>query len=274
MSKEEILKRLENLSNVGKPIKGEIKGTRSKEIKGIIEDEVFHIVGENKYVIQKIKKSYNNLSLRFGYYTCDANYKQLRYGQSSIIMNKEDFSTLINKAKEKGWITTNNCWEITEGNKIVKPEDNQISDWINFIIHKRNMLNNITDNIWNSFYSEKGISLTSITILTSSILAIISIAVQLGSISLESPILILAAFLGGIDIFWIIRYIYLWKELKNGIKKYLPFRRVYEEILWELVDRKYENIEQIKKKYTEQIKPFQDIIKKETEKTMKMFEIQ
>jgi len=105
MSKVEILKRLEELNNIDKPITGEIKGTNKKEIKGTIKEEVFHIVGENKYVIQKIEKSDNTIGFRFGYYTCDANYKQLRYGESSIIMNATDFSKLINKAKEKGWIT-------------------------------------------------------------------------------------------------------------------------------------------------------------------------
>jgi len=103
MTKDEILKRLEELTNVGKPIEGEIKGTGIKEIKGIIEDEVFHIVGENKYVIQKIKKGDNTTSFRFGYYTCDANYKQLRYGQSSIIMDAPDLSNLILKVKKKKW---------------------------------------------------------------------------------------------------------------------------------------------------------------------------
>jgi hypothetical protein len=266
MSKDEILKRLKKLNNIGKTISGEIKGTTRKENKGKIEDEIAHIVDENKYVIQKIKRSDNTIGFRFGYYTCDAKYTQLRYGESSPILSESDFKVLMNKAKEKGWITTNNNCELTERNIIVKLEADQTSNWINFIIHKRNMLNNITDNIWNSYYSERGISLTAITILTTSILALISIAIQLNSISLESPILILAGFVGGVDIAWIIYHIHLWKETMDGIKKYIPFRRVYEEMLQELIDGKFENIEQLRKKYSEQIKPLQDIFNEETEK--------
>jgi uncharacterized protein YkuJ len=104
MSKDEILKRLEKLNNIGKTISGEIKGTNSKENKGVILDEVYHIVDDNRYVIQKVQKKDNAIGFRFGYYTCDANYKQLRYGESSPIMSASDFSILINKAKEKGWI--------------------------------------------------------------------------------------------------------------------------------------------------------------------------
>jgi len=103
MSKDEILKRLEKLNNIGKTISGEIKGTTGKENKGKILDEVFHIVDENRYVIQKIQKNNNTIGFRFGYYTCDANYRQLRYGESSPIMGASDFSILIYKAKEKGW---------------------------------------------------------------------------------------------------------------------------------------------------------------------------
>ena len=105
MSKDEIVKRLKELDNTGKPIVGEIKGTVEKEVKGIIIDEVSHVVDEeNKYVIQQIYYWDGEIRYRFGYYTFDANHVGLRYGESSPIMMSSDFSNLIRKAEEKGWI--------------------------------------------------------------------------------------------------------------------------------------------------------------------------
>lgn len=104
MSREEIVKRLKELNNIDKEIKGKIKGTDEKEVKGIIKDEISHIVSDNKYVIQRIEIKNNDIGYRFGYYTFDANYKRLYYGESSPIMKDTDFSILLNKAIEKGWI--------------------------------------------------------------------------------------------------------------------------------------------------------------------------
>ena len=103
MNKETIIERLENLNNIGKEISGKVKGTQIKESNGKIIDEVSHLVDENKYVIQKIKIG-NTISYRIGYYTCDANYTKLYYGESSPIMKRSDFEKLIDKGKEKGWI--------------------------------------------------------------------------------------------------------------------------------------------------------------------------
>ena len=102
MSKDRILKKLRELRNKGKKISGKIKGTKKREIKGI-KDEVSQLVGENKYVIQKIKLSKGGTGFRIGYYTCDSKYKKLYYGGYSPIMKIYDFSALLNKAKEKGW---------------------------------------------------------------------------------------------------------------------------------------------------------------------------
>lgn len=105
MKKEEICKRLEELNNIGKPIIGEIKGTEEQEIKGIIIDEVSHMVNnENKYVIQQISFGEGEIGYRIGYYTYDANYKKLYYGGKCPIMNEPNFTILINEAKKKGWL--------------------------------------------------------------------------------------------------------------------------------------------------------------------------
>jgi hypothetical protein len=103
MNKEDILEKLRNLNNTGKQIKGKIKGTDEKEIKGIIIDEVSQMSGDNKYVIQKIDGG-NKTFYRSGYYTFDSNFERLYFGESSPIMMESDFLFLINKAKQKGWL--------------------------------------------------------------------------------------------------------------------------------------------------------------------------
>ena len=102
--KAEIEKRLIELNNIGKDIIGKVKGTDQKEVKGTIIDEVSHMTdNENKYVIQKLELSDNNISYRIGYYTYDSNKTRLYYGESSPIIDSETFVILVNKAKDKGW---------------------------------------------------------------------------------------------------------------------------------------------------------------------------
>ena len=104
MNKEECLKRLEELNNKGKKIRGKIKGTDRREIKGEIDDEVFRMVDENRYVIQKVELGMGKTGFRIGYYTCDADYNKLYYGGYSPIMKQSDFLKLLNEAKKKGWL--------------------------------------------------------------------------------------------------------------------------------------------------------------------------
>lgn len=105
MKKEEICRRLEQLNNIGKPIIGKIKGTEDEKVKGIIIDEISHVVdNENKYVIQQFSFGEGEIGYRIGYYTYDAKKSELRYGESSPIMEESDFIILTNKAREKGWL--------------------------------------------------------------------------------------------------------------------------------------------------------------------------
>ena len=104
MKKEECIEKLKTLVNIRKTIRGKIKGEDIREIKGEIIDEVSHIVGENKYVIQKVKLIKDGIGFRIGYYTCDAKYTKLYYGGYSPIMKESDFLILQKKAKKKGWI--------------------------------------------------------------------------------------------------------------------------------------------------------------------------
>ena len=103
MNKEECLKKLEELNNIGKPVNPTIKGTDETEEIGVIEDLVSQMVGENRYEIQRIKLHKGGIAYRLCYYTCDADYKRLDYGGKCPIINETDFSILMTKAKNKGW---------------------------------------------------------------------------------------------------------------------------------------------------------------------------
>jgi len=108
MTKEECLKKLRELNNIGKPVKATVKGTDKRKEMGRIEDLVSHIVDENRYEIQKIKLHKGGIAYRTCYYTGDSKYIGLKFGGFATIMNESDFSELINKAKKKGWIKINN----------------------------------------------------------------------------------------------------------------------------------------------------------------------
>lgn len=138
------------------------------------------------------------------------------------------------------------------------------SDWINFLIHKRNGLDEITDNIWKSYYAERTISLAAITILSTSILAIASIYHQMDSQSIQGSINLIpliSAFLSGIDVVVIGRYFRIRKQVMDAILKLIPFRYPLDEMLLKLMHGKYKNTEELEKEYEEKLKPFQDCIK-------------
>lgn len=103
MSKEECIKKLRELNNMGKPVTPTLKGTNKEEEIGVIEDLVSQMVDENRYEIQRIKLHKGGIAYRICYYTCDADYKRLDYGGKCPIINESDFAILLNKAKKKGW---------------------------------------------------------------------------------------------------------------------------------------------------------------------------
>ena len=106
MKKEECIKKLEALDNIGKSVDKEIRGNnKKKEVIGEIEDLVSHIVDENRYEIQKIKLNKGGRVFRITYYICNANYSGLKFGKSAPIMKESDFTILIDKARRKGWLT-------------------------------------------------------------------------------------------------------------------------------------------------------------------------
>lgn len=102
--KEECLKKLRELDNRGKTITAKVKGTNDEKEIGVIDDLVYQMAGENRYEIQRIKLRKGGIEYRICYYTCDANDTHPHFAQYAPIMNESDFSELINKAKEKGWL--------------------------------------------------------------------------------------------------------------------------------------------------------------------------
>ena len=139
----------------------------------------------------------------------------------------------------------------------------KMADWIVFLIHKRNSLDEITNNIWRSYYAERTISLTAITILTTSILALASIYHQIGSSSLVGSIdfiPLLSAFLSGIDVVVIGRFFQIRGQVLGAIIKLIPYRLPLDEMLLKIMNRKYKNIIELEKDYESKLKSFQDCL--------------
>ena len=112
--KERLLRELENYSTIGKKIYFKDKSRKRYSIVGKVEDEV--AVWDKKYgykhFIQKIKyseemkmkmKIYKNAKygFRFGYYTHDAKFRRIVWGQYASHMPEDMFRDLIGQAKHK-----------------------------------------------------------------------------------------------------------------------------------------------------------------------------
>jgi hypothetical protein len=136
-----------------------------------------------------------------------------------------------------------------------------VSDWVNFLIHKRKGLDEITNNIWKSYYADRAKSLAVITILSTAIFAFLSVAINLNIFSVNSPIMLLVAFLGGIDVVVIARYFILHKHVVKAMIKLGPFRYPLDEMLIKLIHGKYKNLNELKKEYNEKLGPLQTHLK-------------
>lgn len=137
------------------------------------------------------------------------------------------------------------------------------SDWINFLMHKRKSLDEITNNIWRSYYSERTISLTVIAILITTILTLASLYTQIIPKSTEGTfdlIPILSAFLSGIAVYLISRYLYYRKITMDAILKLAPFRTPLDRMLIKLINGEYKSTTELKEEYEETMTDFQKVI--------------
>lgn len=101
--------RLESMTGVGKRLTHRNKVGPGRTIMGNIEDEVFHIVGEYKHVIQKILfadgVSWDGSShaYRTGYWTYDGRGKRIVWGQYTQFLTETEYRVLLRKANDRGW---------------------------------------------------------------------------------------------------------------------------------------------------------------------------
>jgi hypothetical protein len=101
--------RLQAMTGVGKFLTHKIKGGVGRTVMGKIEDEVFHMVGDYKHVIQKIRFT-DGLSwdgsthaYRTGYWTYDGKGKRIVWGQYTQFLTELEYRALLQKARDKGW---------------------------------------------------------------------------------------------------------------------------------------------------------------------------
>lgn len=77
---------------------------------GKVVDEVYIIVNDYKHMIQKIEFAQglswdrSKYAYRTGYYTWDANFKRIIWGQFTQFLTEKEYSRLLEQARKKGWI--------------------------------------------------------------------------------------------------------------------------------------------------------------------------
>lgn len=109
MHKEKIIK-LEKMSRLGMPVTFRSKAEPGQWDRiGIVEDEVYIMVGDYKHMIQRIKFA-DDVSwdgsqhgYRTGYYTYDKNMENIKWGQFTQFLTEKEYRELLSKAKAKGW---------------------------------------------------------------------------------------------------------------------------------------------------------------------------
>jgi hypothetical protein len=109
MLTSEKLERLKMASRINKITYHKRKGGDGYEKVGTVVDEVYIIVADYKHMIQKIqfpddaKWGGNDFAYRAGYYTYEANGKNIKWGQYTPVLTESQYRELLGKAKEKGW---------------------------------------------------------------------------------------------------------------------------------------------------------------------------
>ncbi|MGD0591409.1 MAG: hypothetical protein ABSA44_11530 [Bacteroidota bacterium] len=105
-----LTRRLEAQSQKGKKVFFKSKRNDNIELVGEVVDEVYVIFVDYKHMIQKIRfaegQSWDAKSkffYRFGYYTYDKNYKNIKWGQYTPSIREKDLRILLRMARRKGW---------------------------------------------------------------------------------------------------------------------------------------------------------------------------
>jgi hypothetical protein len=105
----EQIAKLEAMSMKGRTITFKYKGKSGRRKIGVVEDEVYIIVGDYKHLIQKVRfedgVSHDGslFAYRTGYYTYEASRKNIKWGQYTQFLTEKEYRTLLQKAQDKGW---------------------------------------------------------------------------------------------------------------------------------------------------------------------------
>ena len=102
-------KKLEQMSGQKKHVNFKNKDGSGYTNIGIVDDEVYIMVGDYKHMIQKIRfnagKSWDSsiFGYRTCYYTYDKDIKNIKCGQFAQFLTQIEYKKLLQLAKEKGW---------------------------------------------------------------------------------------------------------------------------------------------------------------------------
>jgi hypothetical protein len=109
---KEQLDTLISMSMLGRNITFKYKHKPGRYTVGLVEDEVYIIIGEYKHLIQKVRfqdgVSWDGSThaYRTGYYTYAAGRKTIKWGQYTQFLTEKEYRLLLQKARDKGWQLT------------------------------------------------------------------------------------------------------------------------------------------------------------------------
>jgi hypothetical protein len=101
--------RLENKSSLNQRMIFKNKHGGGSRTMGTIVDEVSILVGDYKHLIQKVEFCVgmswdeSRYAYRTGYYTWDAGYRRLTWGQFTQFLTEKEYKRLLSLARAKQW---------------------------------------------------------------------------------------------------------------------------------------------------------------------------
>jgi len=101
--------RLMAQSRVGQQVRFRDKRGSGSTVMGVVEDEVYVMVGDYKHMLQRIQFNPDvswdgsRFAYRTGYYTYDASMRRIVWGQYTPFLTEKEYRSLLRKARKKGW---------------------------------------------------------------------------------------------------------------------------------------------------------------------------
>jgi len=132
------------------------------------------------------------------------------------------------------------------------------SDWITYIIYKRNSFEDIINSAMSSYYNIRIINLAIITIVTSFSLGLLAITFELNSFSDNSILFNLTCAFFGLDGGLILVYFGMKKYFLDPYIKIAPLRENFNILLHEIMIEEYSDNRDLEKEFNRRMKPIQD----------------